>query len=85
LKSPTLKRLLDRLKDLRKTNGLTQEAFAERAKMSYKYYQAIETGRKRELWRSTLERLAAAYGLEVYELLSPQLPQAPSKRRSKSG
>ena len=76
---------MDRLKDLCKTHGLTQEAFAEKAKMSYKYYQAIETGRKEELRLSTLERQAAAYGLEVYELLSPKSPQSPSMRRSKSG
>lgn len=73
--------MLPRLKQLRQIHGLTQEAFAEKAGMSYKYYQAVEGGRKRELRLSTLERLAAAYGLEVYQLLAPQLPTAIQKMR----
>lgn len=54
---------------------MTQEAFAERAGMSYKYYQAVEAGRKVELRFSTMERLAAAYGIELWELLAPQTPE----------
>jgi len=76
LKSPTLKRLLQRLRELRRLTGLTQEEFAEKAGMSYKYYQAIEAGRKRDLRLSTLERLAGAYGLEVHELLASHLPRS---------
>jgi transcriptional regulator with XRE-family HTH domain len=76
LKNPTINRLLPRLKQLRRVHGLTQEAFAEKAGISYKYYQAVEAGRKRELRLSTLERLASAYGLEVYQLLAPHLPSA---------
>ena len=71
----TLKHLLARLRQLRRRNGLSQEAFAEAVGISYKYYQAVEAGRKRELRLSTLERLAQAYGLEVYQLLSPTLPK----------
>jgi transcriptional regulator with XRE-family HTH domain len=70
----TLPRLLARLKELRKLHGYTQEVAAEKAGMSYKHYQAVEAGRKRALRLPTLERLGRAYGLEVYELLSPQLP-----------
>lgn len=43
--------------------------------MSYKYYQALEAGRKRELRLSTIERLAAAYGIAVWELLAPAVPK----------
>jgi len=74
--------LLRRLRDLRKTQGLTQEAFAEQAGMSYKYYQAVEAGRKAEIRLSTLERLANAYGLEVWELLAPTPPKHPLPRRT---
>jgi len=74
LKYPTLNRLLSRLKHLRELNGLTQESFAEKAGISYKYYQAVEAGRKAELRLSTVEKLAQAYGLEVYQLLSPSPP-----------
>ena len=67
---------------------MTQEAFAERAGMSYKYYQAVEAGRKVELRFSTMERLAAAYGIELWELLAPQTPEVrlakASKKKAKS-
>lgn len=53
------------------------------AGFSYKYYQAIEAGRGRDLRLSTLERLAKAYGLEVHELLSPQLPRTVLKKTRK--
>lgn len=69
--SETLAVLLKRLRELRRRHGLSQEAFAERAGMSYKYYQAVEAGRKRQLRISTLEKLAAAYGIEVWQLLAP--------------
>lgn len=58
---------------------MTQEEFAERAGISYKYYQQVEAGRKRELRLSTIERIAAAYRLGVHELLGPEEPHA--KRR----
>lgn len=76
MKSSTLKRLLSRLKELRRLHGLTQEGFAERAGMSYKHYQALEAGRKPDLRLTTLERLAKAYGLEVFELLAPKAPES---------
>jgi transcriptional regulator with XRE-family HTH domain len=82
--SPTVKRLLMRLKQLRARHELTQEQFSELSGISYKYYQAIEAGRKLDLRLSTLERLAAAYGVEVYALLAPSTPrtriQAGSRR-----
>jgi transcriptional regulator with XRE-family HTH domain len=85
--SVTLGILLKRLRELRRRHGLSQEAFAERAGMSYKYYQAVEAGRKRNLRLSTLEKLAAAYGLEVWQLLSPVVPKKtafPSTKRNRS-
>lgn len=70
----TVKQLLERLKQLRRHRGLTQEAFAEEAQISYKYYQAVEAGRKIDLRLSTLERLAKAHGMEIWELLLPNAP-----------
>ncbi|MDD5263009.1 MAG: helix-turn-helix transcriptional regulator [Methylacidiphilales bacterium] len=61
--------LLQRLRRLRQKRELTQEAFAEKAQVSYKYYQAIEGGRKRDLRLSTLAKLAAAHGISLSELL----------------
>ena len=69
------KNLVLRLKQLRKIHHVTQEEFSERTGISYKYYQAIETGVKKELRISTLERLAEAYGIEVWELLGPEVPK----------
>ena len=63
------KRLLARVKDLREALGLSQEAFAERAGLKYKHYQAIEAGRKTDIRFSTLEKLAKACGLGLEELL----------------
>src|SRR5258708_2245889 len=66
-----VKYLLERLRQLRLDRGLTQEAFAEEAQISYKYYQAVEAGRKIDLRLSTLERLARAHDKDVWELLLP--------------
>jgi transcriptional regulator with XRE-family HTH domain len=74
VKSAVLTRLLLRLRELREHHELTQEAFAEVSGISYKYYQAIEGGRKPDLRLSTLERVAKAYGIGVHELLAPQKP-----------
>jgi transcriptional regulator with XRE-family HTH domain len=76
----TLAILLKRLRELRRRHGLSQEAFAERAGMSAKYYQALETGRKRQLRLPTLEKLARAYGIEVWQLLAPATPKKTSVR-----
>jgi transcriptional regulator with XRE-family HTH domain len=69
MESRTIDPLLKRLRELRLRRGLTQEAFAEQAGFSYKYYQAVEAGRKRDLRLSTLERLAEAHGVELWQLL----------------
>lgn len=55
------------LLDLRLKSGLTQEALAERAGITYKYYQAVEAGRKKDLRLSTLTKLARAHGLRLSE------------------
>ena len=61
-----------RAKIIRRALGLTQEEFAERAKMSYKYYQQIEAGRKSDLRLSTLEKLARAHGIALSRLLNEE-------------
>ncbi len=62
-------RLLARVKQLRESLGLSQEAFAEKAGLGYKYYQSVEAGRKRDIRLSTLQKLAKACGLDLGELL----------------
>ncbi len=58
-----------RVKALRQALGLSQEAFAERAGLKYKHYQAVEAGRKTDIHFATVEKLAKACGLELQELL----------------
>ncbi|HWA85310.1 MAG TPA: helix-turn-helix transcriptional regulator [Opitutus sp.] len=58
------------MKKLREACGLSQEAFAEKAGIGYKYYQHVEAGRKRDIRLSTLQKLAKACGLELWELLN---------------
>ena len=67
----TAKKLLERVRELRESRGLSQEAFAERAGMTYKYYQQLETGRKMDFHFATFLKLAKACGLEPWELLHP--------------
>lgn len=68
------KRLLARVRELREARGLSQEAFAERAGLKYKHYQAVEAGRKPNIQLSTLVKMAKALGLEPWELLNFDAP-----------
>ena len=83
-KSVTGKQLTARLREMRKLHSFTQETFSEISGVSYKYYQLIEIGKRRDLRLSTLEKIANAYGIGVHELLAPEIPKIPrgkSKRR----
>lgn len=64
-----------RLRFIRETLGLTQESFAEKAGISYKYYQAIENGRKTDLRLSTLRKLSHACNLTLSEFVDDHLSQ----------
>jgi len=77
-------RLISRLRDLRKLHGITQERFSELSGFSYKFYQLIEIGQKCDLRLSSLERLAAAYGIEVHELIGPEMPKTKFPKRIKA-
>ena len=65
----------ERLKQLRALSGLTQEEFAEHAGMSYKFYQQIESGRKKLIRLDTIQRLAEAFGIEIWEFFHPKEPK----------
>jgi transcriptional regulator with XRE-family HTH domain len=70
----TAKRLLARIRQLREARGLTQEAFAEQAGLTYKHYQQVESGLKPNFRIDTLFKLADGLGLEPWELLNFDLP-----------
>jgi transcriptional regulator with XRE-family HTH domain len=90
------KRLMARVRELRRAMGLSQEAFAERAGLKYKHYQAMEAGRRLNFQFVTLQKLAKGFGLEPYELLNfewdpgfvsenppEKLPDPPARQRRK--
>jgi DNA-binding XRE family transcriptional regulator len=76
--------LRERLKHLRNAAGLTQEQYAEIAGIPYKVYQHIEAGRRDNPRLSTIEKLAAGFGLTVTELFAKESPK-PSVRKRKPG
>ena len=59
-----------RVKQIRQAHALTQEQFAERAGLDYKYYQHVEAGRRPNLGMETLLKIAKGAGLELWELLN---------------
>ncbi len=65
-----------RLRELRLRHQLTQQELAEIADFSQNFLQQIESGRKKEIWVSTVDRLAAAFSLELHEFLAPQVPKS---------
>jgi len=64
-----LKCLQTNLKRLRVDSGLTQQAFAEKAGMDYKYYQRVEAGNWPGLQLRTVDKLAKALKIDAWELL----------------
>ncbi|MCW5549564.1 MAG: helix-turn-helix transcriptional regulator [Opitutaceae bacterium] len=65
----TTRRLMARVRQFREASGLTQEQFAERAGLDYKYYQHVEAGRRPNPELITLLKLAKGTGRELWELL----------------
>lgn len=78
----SVERVATRTRELRLKHGLTQQELAEVADFSEKFLQQIEARRKKEIWLSTVERLAAAFSLELHEFLTPSTPKnsKPSKK-----
>jgi len=57
---------------MREERGLTQEEYAEAAGFNYKFYQQLESGRKKFVRLDTVDRLAKGFGMETWELLRPE-------------
>lgn len=64
------------LKRLRKAAGITQEALAERSSCSPTMIGNVEIG-KRFPSAELLDKLAAAFGVPIYELFMEQSPAIP--------
>jgi transcriptional regulator with XRE-family HTH domain len=81
VKKSAAKLFQERLRQLRKDRGWTQEQAAEQCGIGYKLYQLYELGIKQNPGLTSLEKLAAGFGLEICELLTPTLPQNRHKPR----
>lgn len=64
-----------RLRELRSKHGLTQEQMADLLGTDVKWYQRIE-GSAKDMRASTIDRLAAVFGLTASELLAKEIPDA---------
>lgn len=74
----TAKFLGERLRELRKIHGITQEDAAHAVKTDYKYWQLLEAGGK-DMRLSTLERIAGVFGLKARDLFAERLPKSTFK------
>ena len=57
----------DKIQNLRKENGLSQEAFAEKCGLHRTYISAVECYR-RSISLENIQRIADALGIETYKL-----------------
>ena len=86
---PLVEFIAGRLRELRAQSGLTQEQVAALLDADTRWYQRLELGAK-DVRVSTVDRLAAVYGLNATEFLAektpktkvtPLMPTAPHKPR----
>ena len=66
-----IEELKKRLRLLREKFGLTQQQVAALAGLDYKFYQYIESPRKKQIWLETIARMADVYRMEVWQILHP--------------
>lgn len=59
----------ERLREIRESQGLTQEAVAFRAGLAVATYRRLETGKKAYPTLLTLERVADVLGVEVRDIV----------------
>jgi transcriptional regulator with XRE-family HTH domain len=69
-----LKFVASRLRELRKRHELTQEQMALLLGTDVKWYQRIEWSEK-DIRASTIERLAAVFGVSPIEFLAAETPE----------
>lgn len=67
--------IASRLLELRRIHGITQEEAAELAGISMRFYQTLESGRKKQMWLGTVQKLADSFGLEPWQLIYPGLSE----------
>jgi len=79
-----LDELKRRLRVFRESFELTQHDVAMLAGIDYKFYQYIESPRKKQIWLETVSRLAAVYHVELWQFFHPNFlayAKSPRARR----
>lgn len=71
---PLVEFIAVRLRELRAQSGLTQEQVAALLGADTRWYQRLELGAK-DMRVSTVDRVAAVYGLSATEFLAEKSPQ----------
>ena len=61
------KRFGERIKELRKAKGLSQEKFALSIDMDRTYYASVESG-KRNISLNNIDKIASGFGVSLEEL-----------------
>jgi len=75
--------IASRLRELRQKHRLTQEQMASLLGTDVKWYQRIEWSQK-DVRASTIERLAAVFGVSPIEFMAEQIPETHVKAPQKA-
>ena len=73
------------IRRVRLARGWSQEATAERAGLTPRHFQDIETQRREGIRLATIERIAKVLRVQVWELLQSGRFPEPERQRGKSG
>jgi transcriptional regulator with XRE-family HTH domain len=65
----------ERVRNLRLKADLTQQQLAELIDSNEKFIQQIERHRKKEIWVSTVAKIADAFGMDLPAFFAPELPE----------
>jgi len=71
---PILDFIAERLRELRRKHNLTQEQVATLLGTDLRWYQRVEM-KEKDIRASTIDRLAAVFGVTTVEFLAADLPE----------
>ncbi|MDP1581600.1 MAG: helix-turn-helix transcriptional regulator [Candidatus Didemnitutus sp.] len=77
--------LRENIRSARLNCGLSQEAAAEKAGLASQHYQDIEAGRRTGLRLITIEKIADALQVEIWQLFKMGAIPEPVRQRGRSG
>lgn len=77
--------LRENIRRARLNCGISQEAAAERAGLASQHYQDIEAGRREGLRLVTIEKIANAFNIEIWQLFKDGEIPIPERKRGRTG